>query len=260
MSDYAKGVKKVHFDGTHENLYLWTTQIIGFAETFNCEQALLGTLTVPSSTDKLDTTKDPDKELLAARHAYSLAMYLLRISLTDKVSQSALYNSKTTALPLGSAAKAWKNLYKIYYPVNVNKMNELKKEFARSTLYKDDTNPEEWFAELYSIRQRVEDDYKLVQYGDTVMLDQIIYNTKPTAYQMQLVIIKDQIRLEDIRLKADITYIREVTLEYVQAIYCETYATLKQNHSKSSSKGPVMLLTTGTSPTKKKFTKPLKKD
>jgi hypothetical protein len=80
-------------------------------------------------------------------------------------------------------------------------MNELKKEFARSTLYKDDTNPDEWFAELYSLCQRLEDDYNLDQYGDTVMLDQIIYNTKPAAYQMQLEIIKYQIRLEDIRLK-----------------------------------------------------------
>jgi hypothetical protein len=73
------------------------------------------------------------------------------------------------------------------------------------------------FAELYSIRQRLDDDYKLDQYGDIVMLDQIIYNTKPNAYQMQLAIIKDQIRLEDICLKADITYVREVNLDYVQA-------------------------------------------
>jgi hypothetical protein len=92
------------------------------------------------------------------------------------------------------------------------------------------------------------------------MLDQIIYNTKPAAYQMQLSIIKDQIRLEDIHLKADITYVREFTLDYVQAKYRETYATLKQSQGKSSSKGPVMLLTTGTSPIKKKITKPLKKD
>jgi hypothetical protein len=59
---------------------------------------------------------------------------LLPISLIENVSQSALYYSKTTDLPLGSAAKAWKNLYKLYCPVNVNKMNELKKEFVRSTL------------------------------------------------------------------------------------------------------------------------------
>jgi hypothetical protein len=127
MSDYAKGVKKVPFDGTHENFYLWTTQLLGFAATYYCEQALLVTLQYPASTDQLDSTKDADSDKLAARRANSTAMCLLRISLTEKVSHSALYNSKTTDLPLGSASKAWKKLYKLYYPVNVNKMNELKK-------------------------------------------------------------------------------------------------------------------------------------
>jgi hypothetical protein len=46
-------------------------------------------------------------------------------------------------------------------------------------------NPDECFAELYSIRQRMEDDYSLDQYGDLFMLDQIIYNTKVPAYHSQ---------------------------------------------------------------------------
>jgi hypothetical protein len=54
--------------------------------------------------------------------------------------------------------------------------------FAWSTIFKDNTNPDEWFAELYYICQGLEVDYKLYQYSDTVMLDQIIYNTKPAAY------------------------------------------------------------------------------
>jgi hypothetical protein len=95
MADYAKGLKKVPFDGTQESFYLWTTQLLGFAETYNCEQALLGTLKVPASTDVLDPTKADEKELLVARSANSTAMCLLRISLTDKISLSALYNSKT---------------------------------------------------------------------------------------------------------------------------------------------------------------------
>jgi hypothetical protein len=51
-------------------------------------------------------------------------------------------------------------------------------------------NLEEWFAELYSIRQRLEDEYSRDQYGDLVMLDQIIYNTKAPGYLMQLTILK----------------------------------------------------------------------
>jgi hypothetical protein len=45
-------------------------------------------------------------------------------------------------------------------------MNKLKGEFVRSTLYKDDMNPDEWFADLYSLRQRLTDDYKLTTFGD----------------------------------------------------------------------------------------------
>jgi hypothetical protein len=262
MADYAKGVKKVPFDGTHQNFYLWTTQLLGFVETNNCEQALLGTLTVPTSTDVLDPNDADEKKLLLARSANSTAMCLLRISLTDKISQSELFNSKTKELPLGCAKKAWTNLYTLYYPVNVNKMNELKKDFARSTLYKDDKNTDEWFAELYSIRQRVEDDYKLDKYGDAEMLDQIIYNTKAPAYQMKVTILKDQINTESIRLKADNTYVKEVTLDYVQAKFREIYSTLQLHKGRpsSSTKGPVVLLANGTPPTKKKFTKPFKKD
>jgi hypothetical protein len=116
-------VKIVPFDGTQENFYLWTTQLLGFAETYNCEQSLLGTLTVPSSTDGLDSPNADKKKLLLARRANSTAMWLLRISLIDKISESALYNFKTKDLPLGCAAKAWTKLFTLYYPVNVNKMN-----------------------------------------------------------------------------------------------------------------------------------------
>jgi hypothetical protein len=55
----------------------------------------------------------------------------------------ALYNGKTTDLPFGDAAKVWKNLFKLFQEKNINKMNELKSEFVKSTLYSADTNPDE---------------------------------------------------------------------------------------------------------------------
>jgi hypothetical protein len=104
MSDYAKGVKKVPFDGTKESLYLWTTLLMGFAETYGRDQALLGTLTVPPfQLTTLDPYDPLDKILLAARKANSTAMCLLRRSLTYQISQIALYSSKTTELPGGTA-------------------------------------------------------------------------------------------------------------------------------------------------------------
>jgi hypothetical protein len=85
-----------------------------------------------------------------------------------------LYNSKTKELPGGPAEQAWDNLHRLFYPININNMNELKGEFVRSTLYSDDMNPDEWFADLYSLRQRQNDDYKLTAFGDEEMMNQII--------------------------------------------------------------------------------------
>jgi hypothetical protein len=96
MTDYAKGVKKVPFDGTKENLYLWTTQLLVSAATYNCKQAILGTVTIPKASDVLDETKDADKRLLLARKMNDTVMCLFNLALTYKVSQMALYNGKET--------------------------------------------------------------------------------------------------------------------------------------------------------------------
>jgi CRISPR/Cas system-associated protein Csm6 len=75
-------------------------------------------------------------------------------------------------------------------------MNELKSEFVKSTLYSECTNPDEWFAELYFIRWRLEEYYKCTTFGD---VDQIIYHTKPAASQLQLTVIKGGLIKEDVR-------------------------------------------------------------
>jgi hypothetical protein len=63
-------------------------------------------------------------------------------------------------------------------------MNKLNGAFVTSTLYRDDMNPDEWFADLFSLCQRLIDDYHLTTCGDEEMINPIIYNTKPQAYQM----------------------------------------------------------------------------
>jgi hypothetical protein len=67
MSDYAKGVKKVPFDGAKEFFYLCTNHFLGSAATYNCQQAILGTVAMPKATDALDETKDAHKKLILAR-------------------------------------------------------------------------------------------------------------------------------------------------------------------------------------------------
>jgi hypothetical protein len=111
-TDYTKtvNVKKVHFDGTEESFFLWTTQVLGSAETYNCAQALLVTITAPPASAVL-SDEDPDEhKLLQGRRANSTAMVFLRIFLTDDISVDQIYTSRTPELPQGSAIRVWLNL------------------------------------------------------------------------------------------------------------------------------------------------------
>jgi hypothetical protein len=111
-------------------------------------------------------------------------------SLTDKINQMA-YNGKTTKRPDGYAAKVWKHVFNCFCAKNIYKMNELKGEFVKGTLYSAEFNLDEKFSELYFIRWRLEEDYKCNTIGDIEMMNKIIYNTKPAVYQMKLPVIKD---------------------------------------------------------------------
>jgi hypothetical protein len=171
-TDYTKtvNVKKVPFDSTEASFYLWTTQVMGFAETYNCAQALLGTITVPPASAVLSDADPDEHKLLQGRRANSTAMVRLRISLTNDISVDQIYTRRTTELPNVVQEKVWLNLHKMFYPVSTETMHELKNEFTMCTLTRDDTDPAFWFAQLNKIRQKLIDDYKLTTYEDTDVL------------------------------------------------------------------------------------------
>jgi hypothetical protein len=182
------------------------------------QTSIIRTVELPKSTEILHETHDADKKLLLARKDVRHYHCLFNLSLTDKVSQMALYNGKTTELPVGEAANVWKNIFK-HFNANkinkINKINELKGEFVKNTIYSAETNPYEWFEELYFIFWRLEDGFKCNTFGDIEMMTQSINNTKPAAYQMQLTLIKDQLNREVARFLKEANYVREVTLETV---------------------------------------------
>jgi hypothetical protein len=130
-NDYTKtvNVKMVPFDGTEASFYLWTTQIWGFAEAYNCAQALLGTIEVPPALAILSDADPDEHKLIMGRIANSTAMVLLHISLTDDISFDQIYTSKIPELPSG-ARKTWLNLHKMFYPVSTESMHELRNEFT----------------------------------------------------------------------------------------------------------------------------------
>jgi hypothetical protein len=80
-------------------------------------------------------------------------------------------------------------------------------------------------------------------FGDVEMLNQIIYSTKPAAYQMQLTVIKGDLIKEDTRVLKDANYVRDVTLESVMDDYRNIFESL-HTQNKAPAKGSVMLLAT----------------
>jgi hypothetical protein len=164
---------------------------LGFAETYNCDQALLGTITVPPAPAVLSDADPDEHKLLQGRRANSTAMVLLHISLTYDISVDQIYTSRTPELPQGSAGKVWLNLQKIVYPVSTEKMHELKNEFTMCTLTRDDNNPAIWFSQINKIHQKLIDDNKITTNADTDKLQYIMCNTKPFMYQIIFGINKD---------------------------------------------------------------------
>jgi hypothetical protein len=86
-------VKKVPFDGTEASFYLWTTQILGFAETYNCAQAHMGTITVPPASAVLSDADPDEHKLLQGRRANSTAMVLLHMFPKDEINVDQIYTS-----------------------------------------------------------------------------------------------------------------------------------------------------------------------
>jgi hypothetical protein len=75
------------------------------------------------------------------------------------------------------------------------------------------------------------------------MLNQIIYNTKPAAYQMRLTEIKGVLIKEDARFLKDAAYVRDATLESVMDDYRNVFESLHTN-KKAGPKGSVMRVAT----------------
>jgi hypothetical protein len=114
---------------------------LGFAETYNCAQVLLGSIKAPPASAVLSDADPDELKLLMERRANSTAVVLLRISLTKEISVGQLYICKTPERPSGSARKAWLNLHKMFHPVRKERMHELKNEFIMCIIHRDDTNP-----------------------------------------------------------------------------------------------------------------------
>jgi hypothetical protein len=117
------------------------------------------------------------------------------------------YNTKR---PNGCARTAWKNLVQLHKTKDDSTKYELAQKFNRLELRQENKNPDEWFAELESIRAQLRMDYSY-DIPDKEFISHIIYNAQPRIYQTLFTLVhrdlnqKVKITLED--LKQDIRQI-----------------------------------------------------
>jgi hypothetical protein len=142
--------------------------------------------------------------------ANKLAYSMLMLCQNDNVSLRALTSAVTTKRPNGCDTTAWQKLEQLNNPKDDSTKYELVQKFNWLELQQENKNPDEWFAELESIRAQLMIDHSY-DIPDTELVSQILYNDQPRIYQTLFTLIKRDlnhnvtIKLED--LKRDIRQI-----------------------------------------------------
>ena len=154
-----------------------------------------------------------------------LAIILLTMSVTDAVSYSAIHNSYTVEYADGNAAIAWKNLNKIFKPISSAQKHELEQEFNKCCLHHEDTNPDEWFAELEKMRLQLRVDFKLI-IDEEKLKTHILYNIKPKFYDTIITVMKRDINKDPTNL----------SVEQIKEEIRQMYGQFKTNQSKPKGK------------------------
>ena len=260
-------VKSVPFSGKKGDFYGWTVKFLSYCHSQGCKDVLNGVTVPPTDADYRAIT-DPKKDaaLIQAKKANDLAMALLNLSLSDKVSQCAVQNAANSEYSEGLASLAWTNLRDIYRPISVARCNELEMEFTNCILSSNSKNPDEWFAELDYIKQQLITDYKKQDiYTPKKIIHHILYNVKCGMYNSILTGLR---RDETIRAREELAATAAapydankhiIALAELKREFREHYALMSQNYPNHRKVGDrdALLLSGGNG---KKYKKPYKQD
>jgi Reverse transcriptase (RNA-dependent DNA polymerase) len=217
MEEDSKGLKALTFNGKKEQFIMWQAKFMSYAHFKKFNGVLQGTskLIVKDILDPDEQTSNEKFKSLNAQ-AYST----LSLCVRDHVSFLAIYNARTTELPDGCALKAWQNLQDIFKPVSSAKKHEIEQAFNKSSLDKEQKNPDEWFAELERYRLQLKLDFDTT-ISDNQMISQIVYNCHPQPYKMAITI-----------LKRDLNRNLTISLDNVKDDLRQIYASLKHSSNK----------------------------
>ena len=114
----------------------------------------MGTTEVPNASTNLDPSVAAQATLLEAHKANNDGYADILLSMEDVTAFNVVNEAKTTQLPDGSLAKAYKDLKAKYGATTKTELVDLKREFATLTLESGE-DPEDYLTELEAINRKI---------------------------------------------------------------------------------------------------------
>ena len=157
MDDDKSAIKLAPFTGKQTDWSVWREKFIARARRKGYKETLLGKTEVPAESATLEAT---DKTKIAARKANNTAYEDLLLLIdgeqaSGRVAFNIVRGAKTTNLPDGDAALAWKRLSDKYEPKSAPSRLALKNEFTTKVLKNANSDPDAWLTELEDLRARL---------------------------------------------------------------------------------------------------------
>jgi len=174
------------------------------------DDILLGTEVPRKQAEVLDPTVAADKPKIKTRKMNNKAYSDLMALCTDDVSFDIIDCAKSTDLPKGDAAAAWRGLMAKYEPSTASESVRLRKEFASSSLKSASEDPDVWLTALERKRQRMKS-LGIVK-NDDEMFAHVIGNLpreyNPTCQHLEYLILKKELTFEIMRDVLNSEYLR----------------------------------------------------
>jgi hypothetical protein len=187
-----KTLRTVPIDGKTSNYVKWSKRFQSLCKIKDCDQALLKDYSdnlIHDETNTLDSSDANYSEKKEIMKANRLAYSMLMLCQNDHVSLRALTYAVTTKRPSGCERTAWKNLEQLHKPKDDSTKYELVRRFNRLELRQENKNPDEWLAELESIRAQLLIDHSY-NIPDSDLISHIVYNAQPRIYQTLFTLVK----------------------------------------------------------------------
>jgi len=183
-----KNLKVIVFSGKQEDWKFWEVKFLARARRKGFREILLGTVAIPTDSEKFDLTKADEKAKSEIRDKNELAFEELVLSIDTsegdgRAAFQAVCCCKSDDYKNGNAADAWKRLTAKYAPNMAPIKLELKSEFQKTKLRDASEDPDVWISNLESIRARLKDLSADISDEDFIIH---VLNGLPAEYEVQV--------------------------------------------------------------------------